>query len=298
MKKDLGLEAFLEWMTHERRMSPHTVQNYRRDLEQMKKFLETKGFHQELMKVSETQVREFVGFLFTEKQQATSIARKLSSLRSFYHFLERRGRLEQSPVKRIPTPKLPKRMPKFLSVDEIDGLMRGASGDDWKSLRDRAILELLYATGLRVSEVADCRPDRLDLEEGILRVVGKGKKERLAVVGSQAIQALRRYFEVRGSLNKGGGDKNAVFWNRQGKRLTVRSIQRIVTYYALKAGLAKKITPHMFRHSFATHLLDGGADLRGIQELLGHASLSTTQKYTHVSLDRLMEVYDKTHPRA
>ncbi|MDO8461823.1 MAG: tyrosine recombinase XerC [Deltaproteobacteria bacterium] len=298
VRKDQDVENFLEWLRHERRVSPHTVLSYRRDLEQFQNFLKEEGALKKLSSLSEIQVRRFIGFLFQKKNQASSIARKLSALRSFYRYLQRKGILEQSPAREITSPKLPKRMPKFLTVDEMNLVLQIASGDDWKTLRDRSILELLYATGLRVSEIVSLNLENVDLEEEILRVVGKGSKERLAVVGSKARSALEKYLPVRVRVFKKGAGSSVLFPNRNGKRLTTRSIQRLVALYALKAGLMKKVTPHIFRHSFATHLLDGGADLRGIQELLGHASLSTTQKYTHVSLDRLMEVYDKTHPRA
>lgn len=293
--KESQVKEFLEGLRHEKRASPHTVLSYRRDLEEFEKFL-SKG--RALSTASELDVRGFVGFLFSKKNQAASIARKISAIRSFYRYLQRKDLIAQNPAKRVPTPKLPKRMPKFLTVDEVDAIMKSASGSDWKPVRDRAILEMLYATGLRVSEVASLHLENIDFKEGIVRVIGKGSKERLTIMGSQAQLALEKYLSIRAKVLKRPAEASSLFLNRKGTLLTPRSLERLVSFYALKAGIMKRVTPHMFRHSFATHLLDGGADLRGIQELLGHASLSTTQKYTHVSLDRLMEVYDKTHPRA
>lgn len=290
-------QQFLDWLTHERRLSAHTVNSYRLDLDQFEKFLKKNGFKKEIKDVTPEKVREFVGFLFSEKIKMTSIARKLSSLRSFYRYLERQGQIQASPAKGIPTPKLPKRLPKVLTVDEIMLLLKTVSGDDWRSKRDRAIMELLYATGLRVSEIVACNQDNIDFAEETVRIVGKGSKERLTILGKPAADAVQNYLKARDDHFKRDLGK-VIFVNPQGKRLTSRSMQRIVAQRGVEAGLIKRVTPHIFRHSFATHLLDGGADLRGIQELLGHASLSTTQKYTHISLDRLMEIYDKTHPRA
>jgi integrase/recombinase XerC len=225
------------------------------------------------------------------------VGRKLASIRSFYRFLVREGLLESNPLEGIATPKAEKRLPKFFSVDDIFRLMDAATGDKSAIARDKAILELLYSSGLRVSELESLNLNELDLSEGMVKVMGKGRKERMIPVGNKALEAVREYLKYRDSFGR-VRDEKALFLNCRGGRLTSRSVARIVDKYLRRAGVAGHGSPHTLRHSFATHLLDAGADLRGIQELLGHASLSTTQKYTHITTDKLMEVYDKAHPRA
>lgn len=271
------LKEFLKNL-REKGCSRHTIASYERDLRQFYNYLGRKS----LDSVALETVRGFILSLY-QGRQAVSIARKVSVLKSFFRFLVKKGVLQVSPTDEISLPKLPKKVPRFLVVDEAFALVETPT-----SKRDRAILELLYGCGLRVSELLGLRRQDVDLEEGWIKVLGKGKKERIVPVGGKARQALRIYEEQNGKSEPKGHLFN----------LTPRSVQRMIRKYVLKAGIAKRVTPHTLRHSYATHLLESGADLRGIQELLGHSSLSTTQKYTHVSLKQLMEVYDKSHPKA
>jgi integrase/recombinase XerC len=236
-------------------------------------------------------IRKYLSFLH-RKNRKSSIARKVSTLRSFYKYLVREQIVHSNPAKNVATPKAEKPLPTALTVDETFRLME--SPMEKEQLRDSAILELLYSSGLRVSELVGLNGDRLDLELGIVKVMGKGRKERIVPVGRKAMEALKTYLKGRGHL-----EVNApVFVNTRGGRLTSRSIGRLVKKYTRHSGVFRKISPHSLRHTFATHLLDAGADIREIQEMLGHASLSTTQRYTHMSLGKLMEVYDKAHPRS
>lgn len=295
------IQQFLDWLQLEKKASDHTVANYRRDLKQWQAFLKER--YSKVVsngciiaeKIRSDMVRTWLGLLF-ETHQPSSIARKLAALRSLFKFLVRKGKIKQNPAEEVMSPKLPKKIPVFLSVDEIFLLLKSVPGHGWRAARDRAILELFYSSGLRASELAGLTMKNIDCDERIVRVQGKGDKERLVPFGGAAHQALVDYMEER--RNQVQAEETAVFVNKYGHRLTVRSIERLVQKVCKSAGLIQKVTPHTLRHSFATHLLDGGADLRSIQELLGHANLSTTQKYTHITLDRLMEVYDKSHPKA
>ena len=247
-------------------------------------------------------IRAFVADLHRRGIARSSVARKLATLRSFFRYLCREGVLQANPAKLVPTPKLPKRLPAYLSVDEVDRLLVSPSEEDPAGARDLAILELFYASGIRLSELTGLNVRDMDIRESLVRVKGKGNKERIVPVGSKAIAALRRYLGWRSELVQGAKrampDPVALFLNRQGGRLSQRGAARIVLKYLNRSGLGPKVTPHGLRHSYATHLLQAGADLRAIQELLGHSRLSTTQRYTHLNLDHLMEVYDKAHPRA
>jgi integrase/recombinase XerC len=228
----------------------------------------------------------------------SSIARKLSTIRSFLRHAVREGRIEANPAQTVPTPKVPKGLPRDLTVDEMFNLLEHIAPDDLAGARDLAILELLYATGLRVGELGSLSVDDVDLSSAVVRVMGKGRKERLVPFGDKARQAVARWLDRSRDLRAKAGDVNAVFLNLRGGRLTDRSVRRILDRRLREAAVRARVSPHALRHSFATHLLGAGADLRAIQELLGHASLSTTQRYTHVSMDALMKVYDRTHPRA
>lgn len=247
-------------------------------------------------------IRAFIADLHANGIARSSIARKLATLRSFFRYLCREAVVQANPAKLVSTPKLPKRLPPHLSVDEVDRLLAAPAGHDARGARDRAILELFYASGIRLSELIDVDMPHLDLLEGLVKVKGKGNRERIVPIGSKAIAALRRYRDRRGELipasKRGRLAPQALFLNRLGGRLSTRSVARILLTYLKRSGLGPKITPHGLRHSYATHLLEAGADLRAIQELLGHSRLSTTQRYTHVNLDHLMAVYDKAHPRA
>lgn len=299
-----AIEHFSTYLRHERQASEHTHKNYLVDLTQFMQFMErrfpavAKTGVTGLNNVNSEMVREYLGELFGDKS-ATSIARKLASLRTFFQFCLRKGWAETNPAKEVASPKIPKRVPKFLTIDEVEALLKAPDEIDLLGLRDKAILELLYASGLRVSELVGLDIENMDLSGGVVKVLGKGRKERLVPVGTKACDALRSYINAMPTLavaaNNGGG---ALFVNRQGGRLTARSIERLVSKYLKRCGIQKTVTPHVLRHTFATHLLNAGADMRGIQELLGHASLSTTQKYTHVSVNKMMDVYDQAHPKA
>lgn len=287
------IENFKKHLHFEMNSSPHTIRNYISDLKQFEKFLSDNNLGLQLDQLA---VRKFLALL-QKKNTKTTTGRKLASIKSFYRFLVREGILETNPMEGIATPKAEKKLPTFFSVDDVFRLMDSPKSEKNLAVRDKAILELLYSSGLRVSEMTGLDVDSIDLSGGMVKVLGKGRKERMVPVGGKALTSIAEYFSIREELKKGNEEK-ALFLNFRGKRLTQRSVARIVEKYLRKAGIPGKGSPHTLRHSFATHLLDAGADLRGIQELLGHASLSTTQKYTHISMDKLMEVYDKAHPRA
>jgi len=289
------IDRFQHYLAVERNVSMHTCAAYRRDLGEFRTFLAAHGgaAAADLQRIDHLLLRRYLAELH-KRNQRTSIARKLSALRTFFRYLVREGALPANPAEAVATPKRNRYLPKTLSVDEATALMERGHGATLLALRDRAILELLYSSGLRVSELTGLNVGGLDLRENLVRVLGKGRKERIVPVGRKAHEALRAYLEARGAL----GDDQPLFVNQRGGRLTPRSVQRHLKVRLLKAGVLKDISPHALRHSFATHLLDGGADLRAIQELLGHASLSTTQRYTQVSVDQLMAVYDRAHPRS
>jgi integrase/recombinase XerC len=285
------VEAFLRHLAVQRGASPHTVKSYRSDLADCAAFL----VRRRLGPIADADTRVLRAYLadLVERGLArTSIARRLAALRSFYRFLLRRGRLALNPAGDVRTPRPEKSLPGYLPIDETEALLRAAERATPAGPRDRAVIEVLYATGIRVSELAGLDVEDVDLREGALRVLGKGGKERVVPMGAKAVDAVRAYLAGRPRAT------GPLFVNERGGRLTVRSLHRVVRRRARAAGLHRRVTPHTLRHTFATHLLDAGADLRLIQELLGHARLGTTQKYTHVSTDRLMRVYDAAHPRA
>ncbi|MBN2058174.1 MAG: tyrosine recombinase XerC [Candidatus Saganbacteria bacterium] len=289
-KKD-RITQFLGHLKTERNYSPHTLSNYQRDLNFLLEFI---GQRQ----IDRSVAREYLLALEKKRYSRRSIARKLSSARSFFRFLAREKFIDQNPFENLLTPKLPKKLPNFLYPEELTGLFNAPGLKTAQGLRDRAILEILYGTGLRVTEIKRMNLGDIDFDEGEIKVLGKGSKERIVLFGSHARQALQNYFK-HGRPELALGKKTpVVFLNRRGTRLTTRSIERMISRCAGLAGLNKKVTPHTLRHSFATHLLSGGADLRMVQELLGHVSLSTTQVYTHITKERLKEVYDSAHPRA
>lgn len=294
------LQRFSSWLGVEKGYSPHTVDNYLRDLADFMSYI---GNEIKVTDIDTYTIRGYVYSLQT-RVKSVSVARKLSALRTFFRFLIREKVLEQDPVAGISRPKLARYMPVFLSVDEMFSLLEAPGAADAFATRDRAILEFLYSTGIRVAELVALNMESLDFETEMVRVRGKGGRERQVPVGSQAIRALGAYLPERdrllaARLLKGKPVvREAVFLNGRATRLTTRSVERLVKNYALRAGIATPVTPHALRHSFATHLLEMGADLRSVQELLGHASLSTTQKYTHLNMDHLMEVYDRAHPKA
>jgi integrase/recombinase XerC len=242
-------------------------------------------------------LRAYLAHLFTQNFSRRSIARKLSSVRTFFAFANREGIIENNPAGEISTPKLGRRLPEFLSVEETKLLLECPPADSPAGIRDRAVLEVLYSTGVRVAELSGIKLNDMDLLGGLVKVTGKGGKQRIALLGRYAVEALRKYLDVRTSLDRGLSRKK-VFLSRTGRPLQERDFHRIVTRYSRTLWGKRRVSPHTLRHSFATHLLDGGADLRDVQELLGHAQLSTTQIYTHVSAERLKIMYDRAHPHA
>lgn len=293
------VEAFTRWLTVEKGYSDHTVDNYLRDINA---FLTFVGLDN-LDGVTSKEVRAYI-YSLLGKNKSSSVARKLSALQTFFAFLVRENKVTRNPLIGISRPKQQKYIPVFLSVDEIFRLVEEPDERDSFAARDRAIMELLYSTGMRVAELVNLNKSSLDFVTGMVTVTGKGNKERLVPIGPPALEALNKYFVQRDQLilnrlKRGHAiDKEVLFVNSRGSRITTRSVERSVQIYAERAGILIRVTPHAIRHSFATHLLEMGADLRIVQELLGHASLSTTQKYTHLTIDHLMEVYDKAHPKA
>jgi integrase/recombinase XerC len=285
---------FIAYLKNERNLSFHTERSYLSDLEQFADFLGDVSPAQ----IDHQALRGFLAHLMNRKVSKSSIARKLSSIRTFFKYLNRAGILKNNPARLVSTPRREKRLPAVLTADDTQRLMEAPgrmTRENYETiLRDRAVLETLYSTGIRASELAGINRDDLSRHERLLRIRGKGRKERIVPIGRTALSALDDYLERKNRVT----DNAAVFTGPSGKRLTVRTVQRILENYRKKLGFQQKASPHTLRHSFATHLLESGADLRAIQELLGHASLSTTQRYTHLNLDSLMETYDKAHPRA
>ncbi len=287
-------------MRVERHLSAHTLRNYALDIRQFVTFWEKSQGPRGLSEVTYRHLRAYVAGMLTGLRKST-VARKLSALRTFFKFLQRCQVLDLNPARLAPTPKVEKTLPRFLTVDEVFHLLGQAADDrNFQDCRDRAILELFYAGGLRLAELTGLDLSHLHLKEGLVRVWGKGAKERLAFLGRPARAALAAYLPVRRRLleHLGKDQEPALFLNPQGGRLSSRGVARVVERRARRAGLGGRLTPHGLRHSFATHLLEGQADLRTVQELLGHASISSTQRYLHLNLDYLMEEYDRTHPRA
>jgi integrase/recombinase XerC len=292
------MSRFERHLVVERNVSDHTRRAYLRDLEGFRTFLDEnlpgRDSGEELLRrVDHLTLRRYMAQLHRTNRK-TTIGRKLAAIRTFFRYLVREGVVKANPGEMVSTPRQEKYLPRTLSVDEAFALMESGDGSGLLDMRDRAIVEMLYSCGLRVSELTALDVGSVSLEEGLVRVLGKGSKERIVPVGRQAKEALRLYLDERNAPPDG----EPLFLNHRGGRLTPRSIQRHLKKYLLMAGILKEATPHSLRHSFATHLLDGGADLRAIQELLGHASLSTTQRYTQVSVDQLTAVYDKAHPRS
>jgi integrase/recombinase XerC len=288
------IQGFSGYLETERNVSPHTLSAYRSDLAQWLAFVQAeRGDDVSAVDIDHLLLRRYLAGL-SKTTKKSSIGRKLAAIRSFFRFLLRRGTITRNPAELIATPKKEQRLPFHLDIDQVTNLMESPDEEQQHALRDRAILELLYSSGLRVSELTSLNIGEVDLSAGMVRVMGKGGKERIVPVGSRALEALHDYLETRSDGEPGA----ALFLNTRGARINRRSVSRIIDAHVLRIAAFKRISPHTLRHTFATHLLEGGADLRAIQELLGHASLSTTQKYTHVGIDRLMEVYDKAHPKA
>jgi len=298
------IHSFIEYIKAEKGYSGHTIRNYESDLRQFSTFVVTKKGIKKgdpgIDCVDYTLIRSYLGELF-DTCKRTTIARKLSTVKSFFSYLELRGLTLFNPAVDITTPKQEKRIPAYLPIDDMFALLEQPDKEKELGLRDLAILELLYSCGLRVNELVTLDIEKLDLTSRLVRVSGKGGKERLLPVGRKATVVIKKHLENTEKARKKAGFSTThgpLFLNYRGGRLSVRSIDRLVKRYSRECEITAEISPHSIRHTFATHLLDGGADLRSIQELLGHVNLSTTQKYTHVSIDKLMEVYDKSHPRS
>jgi integrase/recombinase XerC len=316
------IEKYLTYLQFQKNASPHTVRNYRSDLEQFYRFLtitpEGKPRPEpSLEQIDNLTIREFLGVLYKQRNRKSSVARKLASLRSFLNFLSAQQAVETNPAKIVASPRLEKRLPEYLMTDAVTSLVEAPETSTSLGKRNRAILELLYATGLRVSELVGMDVGDIDLGEGLVRVLGKGRKERMVPFGDKARDALEDYLGVRPKLLKripalssilgrpaarrgtsSQTELDAVFLNSRGGRLTTRSVANIIDRYVAQLAQRMKVHPHTLRHTFATHMLNAGADLRSIQELLGHESLSTTQRYTHVSTEQLVRIYQACHPRA
>jgi len=296
---DRYIDKFLNYLKVEKNMSPHTILNYSVDLKDFAKFL---GEDADIEKVEYLTLRKFLADLKAKNYSKRTVARKLACLRSFFKFLYREGHIKTNSMLGVSTPKLDKKLPIFLDEGEVAKLLEAPDTSDVPGLRDKALLETIYSSGLRVSELVGLNMDNIDFIGGVLKVFGKGRKERLVPIGDRALKCIRSYLEKRPACRSGRGggklDKKAVFLNKSGTRLTDRSVRRVLEKYIHITSLRQDISPHTLRHSFATHLLNRGADLRSVQELLGHMNLSTTQIYTHVTSERLKAVYDKAHPRA
>jgi tyrosine recombinase XerC len=291
-------EEFLRHLSAERNLSPHTVRAYGGDLD---RFIAFVGRETKLLApaVNVALVRRFLSQLHAQSYQKSSMARMLACLRTFYDYFLRRGGIDDNPVRQVRTPRLDKKLPSFLDEDEVKRLLESTTGDTFTDRRDRALLETIYGGGLRVSEATGLDLPDLQMDQGFAVVRGKGGKERLAPLGSGASSTIQDYLPERAvRVEKLMSGVDALFINKNGTRLNVRSVRRILDRRASLGGIRKAVTPHTLRHSFATHLLNRGADLRAVQELLGHANLTTTQIYTHITTHRLKEVYDQAHPRA
>lgn len=295
-----AIARFLRYLLVERNASPLTIKSYREDLTALDAYLtESYGRPVKPAEITSLDLRGYAAALHEAGYAKTSIARRLASLRSFYRFVQREGQIDANPAKPLRNPRPNRKLPHFLSTDEIGRLLESPPATNTMGLRDRAILETMYSAGLRVGELVGINDSDLDFPDGLVRIRGKGRRERLSPLGSFAQRSLRRWLAAR-QLAKGQrpGPESPVFVSRLGTRLTTRSVGRMLEKHIRAAGLDLRTTPHTLRHSFATHLLDRGADIRSVQELLGHKSLVTTQIYTHVSTASLREAYEKAHPRA
>jgi integrase/recombinase XerC len=301
---DQAIEEFGRYMKIERNLSEHTSEGYLTDLKQFQTFLETRegaGGSETEIPVDPMVIRSFLASLYRGKCRKVTVSRKVAALRSFYRYLHREGRVPLNPAELVQLPRCEKYIPVVLSADEMLALLRVDFPEDAAGRRDRLIIELFYSAGIRLSELTGLDLGEIRLAEGLVKVRGKGRKERIVPVGRLALQALEGYLQKRPELRKEGADQdaeNALFLSTRGKRMNPRGVARVVEKAVRESGIGRRISPHALRHTFATHLLDAGADLRSIQEMLGHRSLSTTQKYTSVSVSRLMEIYDRSHPRA
>ncbi|GAB4536083.1 MAG: tyrosine recombinase XerC [Thermodesulfovibrionia bacterium] len=284
------IRDFIQSLRAERDISRHTEKAYINDLQEFITFIDKAP-----QEIDNLDIRAFLASLHEKGLKRTSISRKLATIRSFFKYLHREGIVKKNPARLVSNPRLSRALPRFLSIDDTFSLMDAPEGETFRATRDKAILELLYSSGLRVSELVSLDMADLDIKDGLIRVKGKGKKERIVPIGSKAMDAIRNYLPERITKRR---LSPAVFLNNHGGRLTDRSVRRILSIYSRLLNLKGRVSPHAMRHTFATHMLHGGADLRSIQELLGHSSLSTTQRYTHVDITHLADVYDRSHPMA
>lgn len=285
------IDDFLRHLKTEKGVSEHTLRAYRKDLGEFAAHITVESIHETDM----LDIRGFTASQISKGLNKATVSRRLAAVKSFFRFLNREGIMEKNPARIVPSPKISEKRPAFLSIDDAFGLVEKPDGVGFIIVRDRAILELLYSSGVRVGELSSLDVDDVNMKEGLIKVRGKGKKERIVPIGEAAVDALKSYLIERMLLKK---KQMALFLNRSGGRLTERSVRRTVVKYAREFGIKGAIGPHTIRHTFATHLLQEGADLRVIQELLGHSSLSTTQKYTHLDIRHLIDVYDGAHPLA
>lgn len=300
------VSKFLEFLKVEKNASHHTLKSYSKDLDQFCHYLEQNkigdGQKWNFKKIDNLTIRSYLSFLYKKNNSNCTVARKLAALRSFFKFLCREGFIKKNIAKSIATPKQEKKIPSFLTIDEIFHLLKQPDVKNFLGLRDKAILELFYATGMRIGELVSLQFEDINFDLRLIKIKGKGKKERVVPINQSASTIIAKYIEERKKIevkkNIVSTRKSPLFINFRLKRITDRGIRNILVKYLFKGNISKTISPHSLRHTFATHLLDAGADLRVIQELLGHSSLSTTQKYSHVSTGRLMEIYDKAHPKA
>ena len=290
-----AIDDFLDYLTHQRRLSAHTVSNYRRDLNQLADFCQ----HVEIETWSglkTTDLRQFAAQMNRQGLASRSIQRMLSAVRSFFQYLIKQGLADTNPANAVQAPKAEKRLPSTLDVDQMSALLDLTQADSFVAVRDRAIMELFYSSGLRLAELAGLDLRDIDFGDRLVHVIGKGNKERVCPVGAEAMKALQRWLDKRDQT--GFYDQPAVFITQQGRRLGVRSIQKRLSFWGKKHGISDHVHPHRLRHAFASHMLESSGDLRAVQELLGHADISTTQIYTHVDFQHLAKVYDSAHPRA
>jgi integrase/recombinase XerC len=297
MKKEFLVEGFLQYLRAEKNCSEHTLQNYSKDILQFMDFIEKQQID-DFLEVSYLNVRTYLAKLNDQQYAKRSVARKLSAMRSFYLHLLREGVLKVNPFSYIKTPKQDKKLPQFMYMEQMKEMLNAPDAGTPIGLRDQALMETLYASGMRVSELVQLNLTSIDLSNGIVLVFGKGSKERYVPLGEHAIQAIKAYLQLGRSKLLHRKEEEALFLNYTGGRLTDRSVRRVLDKYIKQLANLNHVSPHTFRHTFATHMLEAGADLRSVQELLGHVNLSTTQIYTHVTKDHLQSIYNKAHPRA
>jgi tyrosine recombinase XerC len=296
------IKEFTNYLVAEKNASPHTLKSYLNDISQFKDFLKESGHAGEsstIDSIDRLAIRSYLGFLYDKRFSASTMRRKLSTLSSFFRFLCREDYLQKNVVKSVPAPKMENKLPFFLSVDEMFRLIDLPDGEVFLVVRDRAMMEFFYSTGVRISELVSLKIEDIDRTAKMVKVLGKGGKERLLPFGGKCGEALDKYEKARyDKIISTKENCEYLFLNHRGKGITTRGVRKIIGKYVTIGNFPGKVSPHSIRHSFATHLLEGGADLRSIQELLGHSSLSTTQKYTHLTIDKLVETYDQAHPRA